>query len=1116
MEKIFRLFEGAGAARAQLREGAGQFLHEVDPDTLAAIQPILGIVLDSRLPSWLCIGNALRFVYNDAYASLLGRKHPAAMGQPLWSVWAEIRADFEPTVGQTLAGQSAYLEDVQFTVERNGQAEQAWFTFSTTPVRGAGGAVVGLYTTVSETTRQVLGARALALQQARFRTIFEQAPGFVAILRGADHVFEVVNEAYRRLVGRQELLGLDFKTALPELVGQGLVELLDQVRATGTAYTADHVAVMLQRLPGGPLEERVLEFVYQPITERDGAISGIFVEGSDVTEEHRARAEVAARVAEIKRAEARLEFQLQFSDQIRHVSDPGVITHTASSLLGQHLRASRVHYANVRGDSSTMDVQSMWAVEKKFELLPATRQIRDYGAAIHDALAGGEVVVVADVANDPRTAASSAAYQALDVAAFLCVPLVKSGQLLALLSVHQLVPTDWSAASVEMARDIAERTWDALERAQAEKNLIIERDDSERILNRINEGFVTIGSDWTVLQINAEGLVLGQRQREEVIGKNLWEVWPEIVGTEIEVRYRHAMATESPDLFEQFSTYPGTAGRWIELRLYFVGSGVMAVMFRDISERHENEERLRASEARARAAAAEADRERRLLDALLDAAPVGIGMADASGRLFRVNQANVALWGGPLSTSKSVDDYDHWNGWWADGSARHGQRLQAGDWALARALRGEKVTFDMVEIETVDSPPLRRIINLSAAAVRDAAGQIVGGVVAQTDITALVEAETALRQADARKDEFLAMLAHELRNPLAPISAAAELLTLASSDAARVKRSSAIIRRQVGHLTALVDDLLDVSRVTRGLVELDRQAVELAEVLANAIEQARPLMEAKRHQLSVNGGDTSARVDGDRKRLVQVVVNILNNAARYTPAQGVIELDVAVSTAGVLITVSDNGIGMTEQTVSNVFDLFVQAERTSDRSQGGLGIGLALVRRLVELHGGSVSASSAGLGKGSCFSVTIPLVDAGQAGMAPPAEPDTVAGLATAAPLSIMVVDDNADAADMLAAYLACDGHSVVVAASAGAALQQAALQAPQVFLLDIGLPDFDGNELARQLRQLDATRNAALIAITGYGQERDIAASSAAGFDYHLVKPIAVEQLRELLSQLA
>ena len=379
-------------------------------------------------------------------------------------------------------------------------------------------------------------------------------------------------------------------------------------------------------------------------------------------------------------------------------------------------------------------------------------------------------------------------------------------------------------------------------------------------------------------------------------------------------------------------------------------------------------------------------------------------------------------------------------------------------------------------------------------------------------------AEQALLASNRQKDEFVAMLAHELRNPLAPISAAADLLTLARLDADKVRNTSAIIRRQVQHMTGLVDDLLDVSRVTRGLVTLAREPLDVHDIVAAAVEQARPLLQARNHALLLDERreDGRASVHGDRKRLVQVLANLLNNAAKYTPPWG--QVSVRVSHTGgvdgaVTITVQDNGIGMEPDLASRAFDLFAQGERNADRTQGGLGIGLALVKHLVELHGGYVTAQSAGLGRGSAFSMTLPTAPPGATSTAGRAE-----GLrlpATSSALHVLLVDDNADAAAMLALIVEAAGHDVTVEHTAQGALRQADRRTFDACLLDIGLPDINGNELARRLRTLPGTQDALLVAVTGYGQPSDRHESGQAGFDHHMVKPVDSAQLLELLAAL-
>ncbi|MES2899154.1 MAG: PAS domain-containing protein [Pseudomonadota bacterium] len=383
----------------------------------------------------------------------------------------------------------------------------------------------------------------------------------------------------------------------------------------------------------------------------------------------------------------------------------------------------------------------------------------------------------------------------------------------------------------------------------------------------------------------------------------------------------------------------------------------------------------------------------------------------------------------------------------------------------------------------------------------------------KADEEALRENEERLRQDDRRKDEFLAMLAHELRNPLAPISAAAQLLQMGRLSDERVRLTSQIIARQVHHMTSLVDDLLDVSRVTRGLVELDNAPLDINHVVADAVEQVTPAIRAKRHHLELSLTPYASLVLGDRKRLVQVLSNVLNNAAKYTPENGNIRLRTDVRDGHVQVDVSDNGIGMEPALASRAFDLFAQAERSSDRSSGGLGLGLALVKSLVELHGGTASCASAGLGHGSTFTICLPhlqLPDDQHAG-----RDSGQAGMQVMRPLRIMVVDDNADAAAMLSMLLEAAGHEVMVEHDARRALARAKAALPQVCLLDIGLPEIDGNELAQQLRALTGMADSVLIAVTGYGQQKDRDQSMAAGFNHHLVKPVDTKALAAILAQL-
>ncbi|MGF6275589.1 signal transduction histidine kinase/ActR/RegA family two-component response regulator [Massilia sp. UYP11] len=402
-------------------------------------------------------------------------------------------------------------------------------------------------------------------------------------------------------------------------------------------------------------------------------------------------------------------------------------------------------------------------------------------------------------------------------------------------------------------------------------------------------------------------------------------------------------------------------------------------------------------------------------------------------------------------------------------------------------------------------------IDLHCEAVLDADGRVTALRGTIQDVTDRVNAEEGLREADRRKNEFLAMLAHELRNPLAPIASGAQLLGRDGLDPARTRQISGIIARQARHMAGLVDDLLDVSRVTRGLVALSKVRIDVNEVVLEALEQVGEPLRQKRHHLETALLPAPAWVMGDRKRLVQVVGNLLHNAVKFTAAGGRIAVALELDETTLRIVVADNGIGMLPHELERAFEMFVQGERTPDRTQGGLGIGLALVRSLVLLHGGSVAVQSAGQGQGSTFTVTLPRCAGRNAG-APGAGPGA-ARVEAARALRVLVVDDNVDAAQVLALYVGAAGHEVALEHDPFAALARAEAFAPDACLLDIGLPGMDGLELARRLRAQPASAGALLVAVTGYGQAEDREASRRAGFDHHLVKPLDMAELERILA---
>ncbi|HET7785189.1 MAG TPA: ATP-binding protein [Myxococcales bacterium] len=464
---------------------------------------------------------------------------------------------------------------------------------------------------------------------------------------------------------------------------------------------------------------------------------------------------------------------------------------------------------------------------------------------------------------------------------------------------------------------------------------------------------------------------------------------------------------------------------------------------------------------------------------------------------------------------------------------------EAGDYRgiLDRVLRtGEAVSIREAELHLANAQGVleTRYIDFLYHAYRSPEGSILGVMALVNDVTAAVAARREIERAGKERlavlereqslrvaaeaggrarDEFLAMLGHELRNPLAPISTATTLMRMNGDHHPRERQ---IIERQVAHLSRLVDDLLDVARIARGKIHLELAPVELAEVVAKAIETASPLLEQRVHQLSVNVPRKGLIVEGDPVRLAQVVGNLLSNAARYTQPGGRIGIHAARSGALLTLTVVDNGPGISQELLPRIFDLFVQGHRRIDRAEGGLGLGLALVKNLVALHGGSVSARNVP-GGGSEFSISLPA-------LGPDAAARSIeARTAEAPPISsasvrrrVLVVDDNEDAADLLSEFLRGVGHDVVIAHDGPQALEVLRSFPAEIGLLDLGLPGMDGFELARRIREQGGSSVRHLVALTGYGQEHDRNASRSAGFDRHLTKPVDLEHLAAIIEEKA
>jgi PAS domain S-box-containing protein len=398
----------------------------------------------------------------------------------------------------------------------------------------------------------------------------------------------------------------------------------------------------------------------------------------------------------------------------------------------------------------------------------------------------------------------------------------------------------------------------------------------------------------------------------------------------------------------------------------------------------------------------------------------------------------------------------------------------------------------------------------SVRPICDADDGIEGLVLSAMDVTEKVRTRAELESASRQKDEFLAMLAHELRNPLSAIASAMELVGADSTSTSMRARARDIASRQIDQMTRLLDDLLDVSRITSGRIRLERRRLDLRAVVEQAVEATMPLIGARRHELAIHLPDTPAMMDGDRHRLVQVVSNLLTNAAKYTPPEGHIEVEVRRADTHFELHVSDDGAGIAPEFLPHVFELFSQGSRTLDRTEGGLGIGLTVVSRLVKMHGGEVEAHSEGLGRGSEVVARFPAPVARAAA-------DSAAetgGARQAPPKRILLVEDNADAADMLATLLELEGHEVTIAGDGPRGIEAAERDKPEIVVLDIGLPGIDGFEVARRLRERDLQPPPRIVGLSGYGGEHDRERAQQVGMDGYLVKPVDHAKLRHLLGE--
>ena len=885
----------------------------------ASLRIAVTTALDSPLPSLVMWGPELTQIYNDAYRPFLALRHPLALGQGTRECWPEVWEFNQPIFRQVMdAGKPVHLQDQEYIIEPSGVPETRYFTATYAPLRDEGGPVCGVQVIAVETTQRILTEREhrALLEASRFaddqlRQMFEQAPNFMMVLKGPHHVCEIANAAGRQLVGGRDVVGKPILQALPEVEAQGFIKLLDGVYQSGETFVASNRLISFV-VPDAPLNsppvDRYLDFVYQPIKDAQGQVCGIFVSGNDVTAHHHAQMELSSNLQRLQAAEARQAFQLNLADRLRPLTTPEEVTAAACKLLGKQLGVSRVVFSEINEANNTFFIRSDWTDGSLPSIAGVTRTLNDFGPEHIDSLRSGQVSVNHDVTLDPRTAQHAAAYAQLGIRADLGVPLVKSGALTVVFSLNNTVPRRWTDAEIDLVKDVAERTWSSAESVRAQAELRAERDQSQYIFDTMSEGFAVIDSDWRLTQMNAEGLRIGRRTRAQVMGNNHWGIWPEAIGTELEAVYQRVMTTRVFESVQQELHFGDGHIASVVLMISPLLNGGLAVFFRDVTERNAALEAVRVSQVRAENA--------------LRIAQLGTFEWNVVGNRVECSPRTREIFGFDESQGHVADDFFN--------------RIVPADLERVRKeIKNSFATERRLNTEYRIQLPDGAVRNIVSSSVchSNVGGALVRHVGVFSDATAQRQADERLREGDRRKDEFLAMLAHELRNPLAPITMAAKILSQPGIDQGKRLEMSAIVMRQAEHMTSLIDDLLDVSRINKGLVTLDFEALDLKDVLASAVEQVRSLMEKQSHEFSIQVAGYALPVRGDRVRLVQVFSNILTNAAKYTPAGGKIVLELSLANPQARVVVRDNGVGMSESLLPHI--LHFHAGRAHARPDPG-------------------------------------------------------------------------------------------------------------------------------------------------------------------------------------
>ena len=939
---------GEMAARVRSFDWSKTVLGPIDgwPQSLRVA---VGICLNSRFPMFVWWGADLINIYNDAYVPILGKRHPQALGRPAKSSWGEIWHVVGPQADAVMRrGEASWNERVLLVMERHGYTEDTYFTWSYSPIPDGEGGIGGLFCACTEETQRVRAEAQrdallaqLGEERNRLTEMFRQSPAFLAMLRGPDHVFEMANDRYYELIGRRDIIGLPVRQALPEVEGQGFVALLDRVYASGESFVGGDVRVEIQREPDQPLEERFVDFAYQPIRDASGHVAGIFCHGVDLTEHKRA------------------EEALRGSERRLHT----LFDNTQDAIL---LADDDARYVDAN---------------------PAASELTGYS---RDELLGK---CAWDLTPPPRLADGNALWRKF----------VEAGRLA---GEYTLVRKDGSTVTAEyravaniqpglhlsVLRDVTERkrAMDRLARLHSVSAALSEA------LTKADVARVTVEQGLDALGASAGSLCLVSDDGAAL----------EMVGS-----------AGSP---------PGAMDPWKRFPLDAPVPLCDAVRSGEPVYLDSAEQRLRRYPALANVRAATETKASACIPLIVGGKAVGVlGLSFSAGS--------------PLSEEDR-----------------------------------------------------RFMLSLS----RQCAQALERARLFEAEQAARAEAERASRA----KDEFLAVLSHEMRTPLTPVLLTASLMESHPQLPAELREDVATIRRNVELESRLISDLLDLTRVAQGKLQLDEAELDLHLVVRSAIEICRREASAR---LVVRLDATRHTVVGDATRLQQILWNLVNNAQKFTPADGVITVRSSDAGPGrVRVEVSDTGAGIDPSVLPQLFNAFEQGEARAARQHAGLGLGLAISKKLAEAHGGTITAHSEGRGRGATFTVELPAHET----VAPEAKPPRPARLPTASkPMKVLLVEDHEPTLKVLAKLLGIMGHDVTGATSVADATAAAQDNGFDLIISDLGLPDGSGLDVMRQLRDRYAGR---AIALTGYGMESDVEATREAGFALHLTKPVDMAAL--------